>query len=241
LKRWSRQGREIRFYLTHNEYLQNTFEEATGEKNSMDHVISQGGNVLNSAWSIGLRFFKSSVYMALGNDLSYSPGKTLEDRRNTYYADGDYSTNAFKTGTGRDEAKSEQSWGGFRLKRKGIYTGKFSTSYDVELDVVHTTQTLWVYKIWLEANVLGNAHKGVPYHYYNCSEAGISGVMCRDDSDKGFAKDSNWYLMDEVCKRWKTRMFEDAIKEFVKAKEVFSCPEGILRVAQPAKGLVLQS
>ena len=219
LKKWDKQGRDIRFYLTHTKGLDDVFREETG-LDPEPHILLQGGNVLNTAWSIGLKYFKSSVFMAVGNDLSFPLKNTMEERRKGYYADGDYSSNAPGTGTGRDEARSEKMWMGFDLKKRLIYTTGLQNRYDVTIKPVGTTQTLWVYKTWLEANVIGMERKSkAAYHYYNCTEGGIAGVMCKDDSDKGLAKEDNWFLMDEVCKRWKTRTLEDAADEFLKAKD----------------------
>jgi len=219
LKKWTKQGRDIRFYLPHTKGLDNIFEEETKLK-AEPYVLLQGGNVLNTAWSVGLRYFRSSVFFAVGNDLSFPLKDTINERRESYYADGDYSTNAKETGTGRDEAKSEKKWMGFELGKRLIYTKDLKTQYDVGIDPVGTTQTLWVYKTWLEANVIGMQSKSdIAYHYYNCSEGGIAGVMCKDDSDKGLPIEENWFLMDEVCKRWHTRTLKDAISEFLKAKD----------------------
>lgn len=238
LKKWHKQGRIIRFYLTHTVGLDDVFKEVTGE-DPKPHIILQGGNVLNSAWSIGMKHFHSSVFFAVGNDLSYPVQDSIEEQRETYYADGDYSSNAKGTGTGRDEAGATKRWVGYELVPRKIYTGNLHESYDVKLDVVGTTQTLWVYKTWLEANVLANADKGKAYHYYNCTEGGIAGVMCKDDSDEGLSNLDNWFLMDDVCKRWHTSTLKDAALKFIKAKELMRCPQGL--AAHHATGLVQPS
>jgi len=220
LKKWSKQGRDIRFYIPHTKGLDKAFEEESKQK-ADPHIILQGGNVINSAWNIGLKFFKSSVFFAVGNDLSFPLRDSLEERRESYYSDGDYSSNAVGTGTGRDEAKCEKMWMSFHLGERLIYTSGLKTQYDVGIDPVGTTYTLWVCKTWLEANVIGMQSKSdVAYHYYNCTEGGIAGVMCKDDSNEGLAKEDNWFLMDEVCKRWHTRTLQDAASEFLKAKDM---------------------
>ncbi len=219
LKKWVKQGRDIRFYLTHTQGLDKVFKEETG-LDPEPHILLQGGNVINTSWSMGLKYLKTSVFMAVGNDLSFPLKDTMELRRESYYADGDYSSNAPETGTGRDEARSEKMWMGFNLEKKLIYTNDLHSTYNVTVEPVGTTQTLWVYKTWLEANVIGMATKSkVSYHYYNCTEGGIAGVMCKDDSNEGLGNEENWFLMDEVCKRWKTRTLEDAVSEFLKAKD----------------------
>lgn len=217
LQKWTDQGKCIRFYLTSSPGMDKVFKEATG-KNPKPYEILQGGNVLNSAWSIGLKWFCSSVFMAVGNDLSYKLIDDDEERRNKYYADGDYSSNK---ATGRDEASGPLRWMGFSLNRKPLWTGK--VRYDVEVQPVGTSKTLWVYKTWLEVNTLANAMAKTAYQYYNCSEGGIAGVMAKDDSDKELRKDDNWFLMDEVNPRWHTYMLADAVIEFQTAKEAMKC------------------
>lgn len=224
LKRWEKQGRMIKFYITGSPGVAEKYEEITGKKRDR-LLIAQGGNVLNSCWSMGVKFFNSSVFIALGNDLSYPLCKDIEDRRKGYYADGDYSSNI---ATDRDEAKhSKEGWMGFKLTRRKIALPKHRMSmradelYDIELNAAGTTGTLWVYKTWLETIVLANHNvDNLSYTYYNCSEGGISGVMCKDDTIKGREDIENWFLLDSVCKRWRTRMFEDAIEEFLYAKEI---------------------
>jgi len=220
LKRWAKQGRYIKFYLPHTKGLDKVFEEETKLK-AEPFVLLQGGNVINTAWSVGLRYFRSSVFFAVGNDLSFPLKDTIKERRESYYADGDYTTNAKETGTGRDEAKSEKKWMGFTLGKRLVYTNDLKTQYDVGIEPIGTTQTLWVYKTWLESNVIGMQSKAdIAYHYYNCTEGGIAGVMCKDDSDEGLPVEENWFLMDEVCKRWHTRTLKDAVGEFLKAKDM---------------------
>jgi hypothetical protein len=218
LKRWAKQGRPIRFYLTQSEGLPEAFYEATKD-DPKKYMILQGGNVINSAWSISMMVFRSTVFMAIGNDLSFPLKKELEDKRQAYYCDKDYRSNAPVTGTGRDEANTQKKWMGFKLKRAAIWTPNEKPLYNIEIEPVWTTHTLWVYKTWLEANVMGGINAKLSYHYYNCTESGIVGVMCKDDSDEGLDDQNNWFMLDDVCKRYHTRMFEDAVKEFRTAKE----------------------
>lgn len=216
LKKWEKQGRDIRFYLTTSPGIAEKYKELTNKKPE-DVIIQQGGNVLNSCWTMSLKYFKSSVFMAIGNDLSYEYSDDSEERRKKYYADGDYSSNV---ATGRDEAQQKEGWLGFSLSKSNIISLDASKRYNVELNPVGTTGTLWVYKTWIEANVFANADRqDLKYYYYNCTEGGIAGVLCKDDTDEGREDISNWFLMDSVCKRWRTRTFEDAISEFLMAKE----------------------
>ena len=225
INKWLRQKREILFYLPYTKGLDRVFYEITG-KNPKNYVILQGGNVLNSMWSISLKFLASGTFIALGNDLSFPIQKTIEEQRDTYYADGDYSSNAPGTGTGRDEAKTEKVWGGFSLKKKGIFGKDLHKSYDIELDIVGTTHTLWVYKTWLESNVFANEKAKVDYHYFNCSEGGISGVMAKEHNEKDFENLDNWFLLDEKCSKWHTAMLEDAAETFIRARRIYGRKTG---------------
>jgi len=218
LKKWEKQGRDIRFYLTSSEKLPEEYERLTN-KDQRAVIVQQGGNVLNTCWSMGLKFFKSSVFMALGNDLSYELHDDIDERRKGFYADGDYSTNAKETGTGRDEAQKKEVWMGFKLSKSNIISLNAKDRYNVELYPVGTTGNLWVYKTWIESNVLANVKTPIKYRYYNCTEGGIAGVMCKKDTPEGRDQIENWFLLDEVCPKWKTRMFRDAISEFLQAKD----------------------
>jgi hypothetical protein len=195
----------------------------------------QGGNVTNSCWSLALRFFRSSVFIALGNDLSYPMDKTLKERREGYYADKDYSSNL---ATKRDEARSRFGWMGFKLSKSGIVSDSAAERYNVELSPVATTGTLWVYKTWIEAQLAANSDRSdISYTYYNCSEGGILGVLHKDGTSYGEIE--NWYLLDTVCRRYKTRLLDDAVGEFLQAKEIQKW--GTIQDVRYATGLVRPS
>jgi hypothetical protein len=145
--------------------------------------------------------------------------KDDEQRRKNYYVDGDYSTNK---ATGRDEAELKQEWMGFSLSRTNIISNEATQKYNIELNRVATTPNLWVYKTWLESRVVAWAEQEnnpIPFHYYNCSEGGIAGVLCKTEEADERTNIENWLMLDEICKRWKTRLFEDAIGEFLMAKD----------------------
>ena len=239
LKRWTDQGREVRFFLTTTPGLSEVFKKET-HKNPIHHMILTGGNVLNTLWSLGLRFLHTRTFMALGNDLSYPLQDTVEKQRDTYYADGDYSSNLANK---KDEARKSKEWMGFTLTPSLIYTGeRHRDRYNVKLDLVGTSPNLWVYKTWIEANVLLNANKKEQScHYFNCTEGGIVGVMTKSmdfDLDE-LRKDSSWFLLDEKCPKWHTYLFKDAVQLYIKAKEALKCqqPGAILTDAQNAIGL----
>jgi hypothetical protein len=216
-KGWDKQGRDIRFYIPTSAGIREAFEEVMG-KNAEPNILQTGGNVLNSAWALSLKFFQSSVFMCVGNDLSYELDEDPDIQRAKYYADGDYSTNAPGTGSGRDEASGHKVWQGFSYHKSPVLNADGKPIYNIEIDLVGTTNTLWVYKIWVEGQCALNLFK-LPFHFYNCSEGGICGVLCKDDSIEGREKDENWFLLDEVCKRYHTRRLEDAVAEFSSAKE----------------------
>ena len=233
LNEWVRQKRELRFFLTTTKEVQTEFRRATG-KHPFRHIVMQGGNVLNTMLTLGLQIFRSQVFMAMGNDLSYPIKDELEAQRISYYADGDYSSNRKGTGTGRDEAAVKKMWLGFRLKQKPFKNYVNQESYDVELERVGTSYTLWVYKTWLESNMILNSSRSeeAQITYYNCSEAGILGVMARKDDDKSLNDINNWFLLDETCPKWHTATLEDATNQFLKAKEVLKW--GMPQDAPPA-------
>ena len=219
LKEWTRQKREVRFFLTTTKEVHEAFRKFTG-KNPIPHVVLQGGNVLNTMVTLGQQVFHALTFFAVGNDLSYPIKDDKEEQRTSYYSDGDYSTNRPGTGTGRDEAGGQKKWCGFSLKKKSNF-GNPKDAYEIELEIVGTSKTLWVYKTWLETNILLNQYKGIDarVQYYNCTEGGILGVMAKKDDDESLADISNWFLLDETCKQWHTTMLEDAAKQFLTAKE----------------------
>lgn len=223
IQEWSKQDRMVKFYVPNTKGIDVVFKKHM-KKSPVHHSIWQGGNVLNTAWNAASKFFGSTVFMVVGNDLSYPLQDDVQMQRDTYYADGDYSSNL---ATKRDEAHKGKRWLGYTLNKKHIYTGDYRKSYNVELDIVGTSPTLWVYKTWIESQILANEKSKI--HYYNCSEGGILGVMCKDDSDEGLLEESNWFLLDEKSSRWHTALLEDAVSEFLVAKEMFQCQRaGIL-------------
>lgn len=227
IETWTKQGRGMLFYVSPAPNIMEAFKKHMG-KNPYHHKIELGGNVLNGAWMIGINIFKSSVFMCVGNDLSFPISDEIDEQRKLYYADEDYSSNAKETGTGRDEARSLKRWGGFRLERSQIVLPNSPglKRYNIELDIVGTSPTLWVYKNWLETTLMGQAQHHTRFHYFNCTEGGILGVMARKDGDEALKDPSNWYMFDEVCVNkhtgetmYHTAMLEDAMQFLVDTKE----------------------
>jgi len=201
LHKWVKQKRPICFYLTENKAIKNAFQQVTG-RNPNVYSTLQGGNVLNTLWTLSLKFFGATAFITVGNDLSYELHDDVEIQRKDYYADGDYSTNL---GTGRDEAGKQKKWLAFDLTKK-------IEGYDYRLHIVGTTGTLWTYKVWIESHVLANIRNKVHFHYFNCSEGGILGVMARDESNTdNLQNKDNWFMLDSVCPRWHTTLLEDTL------------------------------
>jgi len=236
LKEWTEAGREIRFYLNPSLPCTKQFRELTGI-DPKPYTKEMGGNVMNASFMLGLTVFGSSVFISVGNDLSFEMSDDKEVRKGSYYADGDYSSNI---GTGRDEAKSEKKWAGFKLTDRSIWTQN-KDRYDVKLDIVGTTHTLWVYKTWIES-MLARQEKAM-FHYYNCSEGGIMGVMAKSDKDEDLGKQDNWFLLDDVCKFYHTAKLKDVLVHFLKAKEILECKpqkQPSIIIQNPNRGLGVQ-
>lgn len=224
LKEWTNQGRSIRFFLNAQETIREEFRVLTGEDDSR-HFLELGGNVINGAWIVGIMKFGSTVFMCVGNDLAYNDCPDVEQRKKEYYADGDYSTNDKATGTGRDEASKMKKWAGFRLEKRRIVVADDKDPlrrYNIELDMMGTTHTLWVYKVWLEGTLMQQAaHNHNSFHYFNCTEGGILGVLARSKKSEDMSKPTNWYMLDEVCRFYHTAMLSDAMQYFEGCREIF--------------------
>ena len=220
LKEWTRQGREILFFLSHGKIMREAFRNIV-RKSPTPHVIVAGGNVLNTMWMFASKVFGSKTFMCVGNDLSFEIKKKKKDQEKGYYADGDYSTNAPGTGTGRDEAATNKKWLSFKVQKRMIEVPGKNNLEIVGDKVVGTSHTLWVYKTWMEESMLLLTHskKELGLHYYNCTEGGILGVLAKSLDDVELRKDENWFMMDDVCQRWHTTTLEHAATQYLQAKE----------------------
>ena len=228
IKEWDKQDRGIIFYANTAPAIKEAADKYI-KRGVKENIIELGGNVLNGAFMIGAGPMQSTIFMGVGNDLSFPMSEDAEEQRKSYYADGDYSTNAEVTGTGRDEGKSMTRWQGLNLERKRVITidepiGSLRR-YNINLDVVGTSHTLWVYKIWLETTMIGQTNLPTYFHYFNCTEGGVLGVMAKEDDNESLFKEDNWYLLDEVCinkhtgkQMYMTAMLEDAFDIFLKTK-----------------------
>lgn len=210
LKSWDRMGGQICFYLIGEDGEKKHFAKETSENPERIH-IQQGGNVLNTLWILSHRVLGSSVYIMVGNDLSFKYTHDKEEREKSFYADGDYRLNILNK---RDEAKDCFAWMGFDLYESAFMPGK----YLFNLGVVGVSRQLWVYKVWLEVQAAIWAEQK-PFFIYNCSESGISGVLARDYSKDAMMEKSNWFLIDELLpKRWLTTSLDKACSMFLEAK-----------------------
>lgn len=213
LKKWDKQGGHICFYSIGDEDDSKEIQKTIGDDVDRIH-IEQGGNIMNTMWIISGSVLNSRVFMAVGNDLSFKYTKDLEARRKSFYADGDYRLSILSK---RDDARDVLAWMGFHnLVQSVIEPEKFL--YDMK--IMGTSRLLWVYKTWMEVQVgLWAGQK--PFHYYNCSETGILGVLARENSGPGMMERDNWYLMDElVPKHWHTRTLKHAAEEFIAARMI---------------------
>ena len=212
IKAWVGQGRHVCFTIPGNDEYQQMFKDIIGE-DPEPVTAGGGGNVLNSMFTTGMKILHSRYFIALGNDLSYPYDDNIDKRRNTFYADGDYSVNIKK---GVDEAKDRYVWVGYTMRDNPFEKGKTIA----EFKPVATSRQLFIYKAWIELHVTAWATtQPDPFIYYNCSEGGIAGVLARDTSSLELMHDpDNWYLMDEVVpKRWRTRTLLQAANQFLEA------------------------
>jgi hypothetical protein len=173
--------------------------------------IPQGGNVINTAWLLAMKQLGSSVFMCVGNDLSFPYDPDYDKRRVGFYADREYQINIDND---RDEAKDKFAWMGFEFVDSPIYLAR----PNLLMKPMGTSRLLWTYKHWVEMHAAVWAKNNV-FHYYNCSEAGILGMMAYDHSDEAMMEPSNWFLLDNVIPhRWHTRKLKDAVIQFLEAR-----------------------
>jgi len=249
IKEWTKQGRHILFYTSGAEEMANAFRKHI-KRDPMKYKMDLGGNVMNGAFMIGGVIFDSTVFMGVGNDLSFPVADTIDGQREGYYSDGDYTTNV---GTGRDEAASYNKWGGFTLTKRQVILPKEQVGsykrYHMQLDLVGTSKTLWVYKTWLETTIMSQTKHPAFFNYFNCTEGGILGVMAKETDDESLAKADNWYMLDEVCinqhtdrAMYHTATLEDAIDIFLKSKRDMLCQTNLIaptnRLVQPVGDMV---
>jgi len=216
IEEWINQGRSVRYLLTQDEEENAMFEKVTGESSTGKGVL-MGGNIMNCAYMSTLHCLSGRVFMATGNDLSFDIQDNIDIRRSNYYEDGDYTTNMAST---RDEAAGQFKWMGFEF----IGTEFHNVKPQINLKPKATVQSLYTYKTWIESQVVTQdalaKNNNVSFHYYNCSEASIVGVLCRGDDPTDLNNMDNWFLLDEVLpNRWHTRTLKDATTQFLAVRE----------------------
>lgn len=204
-----------------NEEAKRLVEESLGCTIEDNFCVPPGGNILNLSFMVTVSLFRGSIWMCVGNDLSYPAIDDAEERRAACYADGDYSSNKE---SGRDEAGRKLAWAGVKFLNDHIIIQNPDAYVDLEL--VYTAPQYVVYKSWLEAQALLLWEMGANFKVYNCTEGGILGVLLKEEAqdptnvDAKFEKDS-WQLMDDIARgNWRTRRLEKAHYEFMHARHI---------------------
>jgi len=214
LKEWDRLGRRIFFYGHASDLCKKIYEDV--EKKDFDKILLfTGGNVMNSIWTFSARILSSKIFMCVGNDLSFPYSNDLAIRRNGYYADGDYEVNIKND---RDEARDNFAWMGFEFPKTNIIQLDSRTKY-ANLKLFGTSRTLFTYKLWPELHLTRWSDE-YGFHYYNCSEAGILGVIPKSYEKDRLVDKDNWELLDTLNPRWHTRTLRDAVAEYLKARQL---------------------
>lgn len=228
LQNWEDQGRHICFFLPNQIPFKEIFNKRVKGQDVEEICIPQGGNVMNTAWLLSMKHLGSRVFMCVGNDLSFPYNPDYGVRRDGFYADREYQINIDND---RDEAKDRFAWMGFEFI-DSILASRRSV---INMKPVGTSRLLWIYKHWVEMHAAVWS-KTNEFHYYNCSESGILGMLARDTRDEVMMEASNWFLLDEVIpKRWHTRRLKDAVVQFIEARAICqSRSEGILTGAKTA-------
>ncbi len=218
LKTWEKQGGLISFFLIGDDEDKKLFETETGESADAIHM-SQGGNVMNTLWILANRVFQSQVFIMVGNDLCFKYSTDKEERIKSFYADGDYRLNILNK---RDEAKDNFGWMAFDLKQSVLDPRRMM----VDLELVALSRQLWLYKTWLEvqSTILSEKHK---FHIFNASEYGACGVIARKHDTQSMQSRDNWFLIDEVNKKWTTTTLGKACSSYLEARKLCQEPAGI--------------
>jgi len=209
LKKWDKHGGLISFFIIGGDDEKKYFEEMTGD--DADYVwASQGGNVMNTLWILSNRVFQTQVFIMVGNDLCFKYSDDKEERAKSFYADGDYRLNILNK---RDEAKDNLGWMGFNLKQSVIQPDRLM----IDLELVGMSRQLWIYKTWLEvqSTVLSDKHK---FHIFNASEYGVCGMIARQHDSESMATKDNWFLLDDVHKKWTTTTLLKACQTYLEAR-----------------------
>lgn len=211
LKRWDKQGGRLCFYLIGQDDEKAFFKQKTG-LDPENHIIQQGGNVLNTMWILSHRVLGASTFIMIGNDLSFKYSHDKAERERSFYCDGDYRLNILNN---RDEAKDNLAWMGFDAYESALSQNQIM----FDLSVAGTSRQMWVYKVWLEVQATIWAEQK-SFFIFNASEGGISGVLSRSYETGAMKDRDNWYLIDEILpKRWSTTTLARACERVLEAKK----------------------
>jgi hypothetical protein len=212
LKKWDKHGGLISFFLIGDDEEKKWFKDYTGKDADEVH-ISQGGNVINTLWILSHRVFNSQVFITVGNDLCFKYSADKEERAKSFYADGDYRLNILNK---RDEAKDNFGWMGFDLKQSAIDPSRLM----IDMAPVAMSRQLWLYKTWLEvqSTILADKHK---FHVFNASEAGVCGMIARKHDPQSMAQKDNWFLIDDIVKKWTTTTLLKACATYLEARKLW--------------------
>jgi hypothetical protein len=116
-----------------------------------------------------------------------------------------------------------------------MYRSPLNNEANVRFVLKGTTGTLFTYKKWLETYIGIQDVANKSFHYYNCSEEGILGVVPYKINLIDLDDVNNWRLLDDIIpKRYHTRMFEDAVIDFLSARELCRIQAETDCVASPA-------
>jgi hypothetical protein len=220
LKRLDRDGHTILFFVSDSNKSRDLYKEKTG-KDPENVCTFSGGNVMNTAFMISMRFLHSRVIMTLGNDLSFPLLEDADKRRDAFYADGDYSTQDNK-----DEAKNKIAWMAYEHAGESAFDAK---AHLVNYTKVLTSHQLLIYKAWVEMHIAKWAEsEDFAFRYYNCSEGGILGVLAKHSAVEDLENEKNWMLMDDIApNRWFTKPLEEAVKDFLEIRQSCQTQTGI--------------
>jgi hypothetical protein len=153
------------------------------------------------------------VFITVGNDLCFKYSADKEERAKSFYADGDYRLNILNK---RDEAKDNFGWMGFDLKQSAIDPSRLM----IDMAPVGMSRQLWLYKTWLEvqSTILADKHK---FHVFNASEAGVCGMIARKHDPQSMAQKDNWFLIDDIVKKWTTTTLLKACTTYLEARKLW--------------------
>lgn len=206
-KEWDEQGRHLGFFLCGNEEAEKRYNELTEQPIG---VFPPGGNVINCIWMMSITQFQSTVFIAIGNDCAYPMKDTDDERKKVFYADGQF-LNTKRSGHLMNKKKRM----GFRMHSGNIVGIDGQNKSWIELEPMLTSPSLYQYKKWVE--IVSFQIEG-SWHYFNCSESGILGVLAHDETPDKLQDPENYYMLDDINPRFHTTTLENAVGHFLEAR-----------------------